>query len=432
MLQTELQWTNQACIMQMTPPPVASPSRTKMVRAAFGVPLGTLLRSLSLPSLTLGMTPLLVAPLLLSGLFLSGCSSTDSPDPEPAAEELKDNSKPAIDTPEAQLLADSMRYFQAGLYTVAIDSFEKLRDGYPLGPYAELADIKVADSHFESSNFTAAAGFYEEFLKSRPDSQAVPYVLLRAARSNQLANRGIGRDAASLQKAAEFYDQLLNRFPSSPYAEGAAVYRQQTRDLMAANEKVIVDFYKKRDKHMAYEARKKEFASRFGKPSDEFELSEEIVPVAEKLPPAPQGTRVLVETNLAGSDATLPRTPLLAPQANARQASKAPASGLFVRFLECNKTQRLVLLHLSTALNARGSIETQSPIVRGPLGSNAQGLALRVAGLKTLENAPLEKDCFGTRDLTVLPSGEVRLTTEADQAEVMELTNPPRILIALR
>jgi outer membrane protein assembly factor BamD len=380
------------------------------------------------------LTPLLVAPALLSG-----CSSTDSPDPEPVAEELKDKSKPAIDTPEAELLADSMRYYQAGLYSVAIDSFEKLRDGYPLGPYAELADIKVADANFESSNFTAAAGFYEEFLKSRPDSQAVPYVLLRAARSNQLANRGIGRDAASLQKALEFYDQLLNKFPSSPYSEGAAVYRQQTRDLLAANEKAILEFYKKRDKQMAYEARQKEFASRFGKASDEFELAEDALPVAEKLPPAPQGTRVLVETNLAGSDAKLPRTELVNSGARGANTlsrgntSAAAANSLFVRFLECNKSQRLVLLHLSTDLGTRGSIESQSPIVRETLGNNrAQGLALRVPGLKTLENAPLEKDCFGTRDLTVLPSGEVRLTTEAGEAEVMELTNPPRILIALK
>jgi len=406
------------------------------------------LKNCTLQRHTLGIVPF--APVLFAAvalvLTLSACSSSDPVSPEPIAEELKDKSKPAIDTPEAQLLADATRYFQAGLYGVAIDLFEKLRDGYPLGPYAELADIKVADANFESSNFAAAAGLYEEFLKSRPDSPAVAYVTLRAARSNQLANRGVGRDAASLQKAADLYDQLLNKFPNSAYAEGAAVYRQQVKDLLAANDKAILEFYKKRDKQQAYEARKKEFLARFGERSDEFELPDGTIPAVEKLTPAPQGTRVLVETNLtgpgqagsgqagsgqaiaSGRSSETERGSTLSRSASSRSAP----SGLFVRYLECNKSQRMVLVHLSMALASQGELEAQSPLTKGTLAGSAQGLTLLIPGLRTMENAATQRDCFATRDLTILPKGEIQLSTESASAEVMELSNPPRILIALR
>jgi len=462
--------------MQMTPPTAGTPrpqrfpslaadrtassgvARGCIPRRCVPAPVKLVLKNRKLQKRTLGIVPF--APVLLAAialvLTLSACSSSDPVSPEPIAEELKDKSKPAIDTPEAQLLADATRYFQAGLYGVAIDLFEKLRDGYPLGPYAELADIKVADANFESSNFAAAAGLYEEFLKSRPDSPAVAYVTLRAARSNQLANRGVGRDAASLQKAADLYDQLLNKFPNSAYAEGAAVYRQQVKDLLAANDKAILEFYKKRDKQQAYEARKKEFLARFGERSDEFELPDGTIPAVEKLTPAPQGTRVLVETNLtgpgqagsgqagsgqagsgqagsgqaiaSGRSSETERGSTLSRSASSRSAP----SGLFVRYLECNKSQRMVLVHLSMALASQGELEAQSPLTKGTLAGSAQGLTLLIPGLRTMENAATQRDCFATRDLTILPKGEIQLSTESASAEVMELSNPPRILIALR
>ena len=387
--------------------------------------------------------------LSFGSVILGGCSgsSDDVRPPEAAPEELTDRSKPAVDTPEAELLSDGKRYFEAGLYSVAKDIFEKLRDGYPLGAYAEFAAIKVADCEFEASNFASAAGLYEEFLKNRPASPSTAYVLLRAARSNQLANRGLGRDDTTLHRAAELYEQLLKQYPSSPYAEGARGLLQQTQDTLAANEKLVVEYYERKNKEKAVEARKVAFANRFGRDVDLVDLGKEPEPLTEKLGAAPVGSQILFETSLGSvsqpngetsagdvlaSEVAAPagkgnRSPVQRPAAPSTALARgATQRGTFVRMVECDRAQRLVFLHLSQPITTPGSVEALGVVAGSP-----SGFAFSVKELTTPGAKALERDCFGNRDVVISPAGDISIKTTGSSAQLMELSDPPRILVAI-
>lgn len=371
-------------------------------------------------------------------LALTGCSGKDSPEPEEEApQELTSGSKAAVETPEAELLREGKRYFDAGVFSVARDVFERLRDGYPLGAYAEFADIKIGDCEFESSNFTAAAAHYEEFLKSRPGSPSTPYILLRAARSHQLSNKGVGRDDANLRRARELYKDLLQRFPNSPYHAGAREYLAQTEKLLAANEQLVIDFYRKKGKEPAIEARLAHYQERFGAlpPDEEPEL--DFQPPQEPVAEAPIGSQPMVERVLADSSVQPPERGASKDSpsnrisaAEARASRRAAARIPVVRLVECDRSEGLMFLHISTPLPNPGAIERLSPVLRrGTLFS------LVLNGVTTPGGGTLVRDCFGKEDVTVDSSGVVEIQADKlswQTAQILELDNPTRVLLTFQ
>ncbi len=381
--------------------------------------------------------------------LLVGCSSSDkvSPELEPP-QELTLGSKAAVETPEAELLREAQRYFDSGVYSVAKDVFERLRDGYPLGAYAEFAAIKVADCEFESSNFPIAAALYEEFLKNRPASRSTPYVLLRAARSNQLANQGIGRDDTSLRRARDLYLELLDKYPNSPFAEGARTLLQQAELTLSENYVLIIEFYRKQGKDPAVLAREEKFREHFGAEAILRETGEPPSAPREMVAEAPVGTPVLIEQSVlaaipeSGEDGSDNSSDRMARAfgtndsdasihsiAGAHAARRARASLPVVRLVECDRARGFIFLHLSTDIPYPGSVEAL-----GPLVASDGVFSLRIEGVSTPGKDQLERDCFGSGDVTISPDGNVAIHSSRPTgatAQVLELTSPSRILVAI-
>jgi outer membrane protein assembly factor BamD len=201
--------------------------------------------------------------ILLMVICWVGCSSKNNPD---EVRELSLSSGgPSIDTPQLELLETARRYYAQGLFSVSRESFESLRDGYPLGPYAELAEIKIADTHFEASEYIEAAIHYEEFLTKYPTSDSASYAAMRAGRSFQLSHRGVGRDREPLDKAINFFTMVMARYPDSIYSQPAQSYLRAAQADLARHEKVVLDYYRKQKNQGAYEARKQLFEEKYQK-----------------------------------------------------------------------------------------------------------------------------------------------------------------------
>jgi outer membrane protein assembly factor BamD len=377
----------------------------------------------------------IVCALCSCSLFSS--SKKEDPDEKEAAELKSDKQKP-IDTPEAELVQQAKRQYATGLFSVAKESFEGLRDGYPLGAYGEFAEIKAADSYFESGEYGAAALLYEEFTKNRPASLALDYMLVRAARSYQLSNRGAGRDAGALHKALEIYTRLLQQFPNSIYAQSAGAFKSEVEDRLAEQEKIVIDFYRKQGKDNAAEARARAFQDRFGKSSDSFELAAaESAKLAKEVKAVDQTHVVTVENApfedaVSGEPAAIPQ-PEETGQVPAQSATPAPTGGLpgtgtaLIRSVECNSDSRVVSVSLDRVLQGQPSAEITT-------GGAAEGTPLRVSikGIRTANGKALVQDCFGSKDLSISGDGVFAFNFTTKTATVFDLDNPPRILIALQ
>ncbi len=192
-------------------------------------------------------------------LFFSSCSSKEEiQEPTEVTEGAKTKDSKSVDTPEDELLSKAQKLYESGMYSLARESFSALKLAYPLGPHAELAEIKIADSYFDSSDYAQAASSYEDFAKSRPTSLSTPYALFRAARSRQLSSSGVGRDSSPLERALEYYDKFLTQYPDTIYTDEAKKGRIETLKDLCAYEEKIIKFLERTGKEKAAERHRQE------------------------------------------------------------------------------------------------------------------------------------------------------------------------------
>jgi outer membrane assembly lipoprotein YfiO len=364
---------------------------------------------------------------LLAGFALVGCSA--NPKPEPEAAEIPLGDVTAVDTPEEALFFEAKRYYATELYTVARESFKSLAASYALGAYAEFAEIKAADAYFETNEFDVARTMYADLIKNRPASRALPYLMMRAGRSNQLSHRGVGRDPQALEKALEMYDQLIARYPTSVYADSARVYRTEVIRDLERSERLVADFYARRKNEPAVAARQATIEQKWT-PLMNVSLDRTGVDVARYMPEValPNAPR---PTAAAPAWAVKPGTPSAAVPPPTGSASGVASTeteslnpgGINIVRATCQAgPPAQVYLYLNRALPS-GALETGETIPPSPEGT------LRLP-LRGVGSRGLEIDCFGARDMTVSPTGTVELRTPKG-ATVMSLRNPNRLLLVL-
>lgn len=200
----------------------------------------------------------------------SACASTGDPSPNPADPEAKEiKAKNAIDDaqgPEGDIIAEGKQLYEAGMYSLARDKFQSIKDRFPLGAYGQFSEVKIADCYYFNSEFNEAAKFYEGYLKSYPGSPDSPYIELQAARAHvNSAGGGTGRDRQPLERALLIFDGIVEKYPGSEYSFAAERERAPVVEQLAAYDQLIIDFYKQRGNTAAVDARQKLFAERWSR-----------------------------------------------------------------------------------------------------------------------------------------------------------------------
>ena len=173
-------------------------------------------------------------------LVCSGCAWFDKPQEEKTAQEL---------------VEEGVESFEAGKYKDAIESFEKLRDWYPFSRYAILAELKIADAHFNLESYADAIFAYEEFEQLHPRNEAIPYVIYRIGRSyfNQIDT--IDRDQSNAAKALEIYRRLVRQYPEDAYTGMAKSDMVACYQSLSGHEFYVGRFYYKNKKYKAAKER---------------------------------------------------------------------------------------------------------------------------------------------------------------------------------
>lgn len=146
-----------------------------------------------------------------------------------------------------QLVGEGMTAFEDGKYRRAIEAFQQLKNWYPFSKYAILAELKLADAHFELKEYEEAIYAYEEFERLHPRNEAVPYVIYRIGSGYVAQMNSIDRDQTAVRKALDTDRRLVRMFPEDPYAEKARNRIQTCQKNLAAHEFYVGMFYYKND-----------------------------------------------------------------------------------------------------------------------------------------------------------------------------------------
>jgi outer membrane protein assembly factor BamD len=126
----------------------------------------------------------------------------------------------------AQELAwGGMEAYEKGKYKEAIEQFEKLKDYYPFSKYAILAELKIADAHYQLEDYEEAVFAYENFEQLHPRNEAIPYVIYQIGRCYYDQINTTDRDQTSAQKALEHIRTAQKSLAGHAYEVGVFYYK---------------------------------------------------------------------------------------------------------------------------------------------------------------------------------------------------------------
>jgi len=390
-----------------------------------------LYNSLGLVVLTIGMSQLLV-----------GCSSTSSkPVEEELVKEVPINGTPSIQGTEKELFASAKKVYAKNYLLVAQDSFRSIVENYPLGPYAEFASIKLADTSFIQLDFDEAAKLYEEALRNYPLSDSTPYIRMRAGRSFQLMNTDIGRDRDPIERAVEHYQEFLKRHPDSMFRPQVEAYLDEAYRSLAQHEKLVADFYERRGHERA--ARKRH--ARYQKVMQQFGITEEKM-LAEN---APEEDVVKASLN--------PAAKLTTAQLTTAQLTTAELNKSEVKNTRLEKTREETSSSVSeqgqnpsekststsvlrptslrdVSCSVRGGKKVSIELVASPPASYVTEVGAPSSGLVTISlpatlPQAINLECFDGEPLSIGKDGVLRLESNSPFI-AFQMDNPPRIILA--
>jgi len=153
-------------------------------------------------------------------------------------------------TPES-LYRKGYTDYQNGRYKKAVESFERVRDEYPLSELAILAKLGIGDAYYSDKEYAEAEAAYSDFVYLHPTNENLPYVMYQTGMCHYKQMLSIDRDQMETWKAVKEFEKLLARFPGSKFAFMAEKMLRECRGRIAEHEFYVGQFYFKQKKYQA-------------------------------------------------------------------------------------------------------------------------------------------------------------------------------------
>ena len=158
---------------------------------------------------------------------------------------------------------EAMEAYQDKEYKRAIESYQKIKDWYPFSKYSVLADLKIADSHYNLKQYNEAVAAYEEFEKLHPANESVPYAIFQIGLCYFEQVDTFDRQQATARKTIETFNRLNKLFPKNTYSSKTGDYINKCYKSLAESELGIGLFYYKTKHYKAALNRFKNVITRY-------------------------------------------------------------------------------------------------------------------------------------------------------------------------
>jgi outer membrane protein assembly factor BamD len=172
-------------------------------------------------------------------------------------------SAPPVTKSAQNYLKDGEAAYAAGHYEDAIVQFKKVRESYTSPELSTLADLKIADAHFDHKAFIEAAAAYDDFRKLHPTHEKSAYALYRLSLSHYNQISGIDTDQTPVKNAVLTMESFLSRYPDSEHAGEVRLKLAECRNKQLEYENYVGDFYLRTGKYSSAIKRLNEALAKF-------------------------------------------------------------------------------------------------------------------------------------------------------------------------
>lgn len=176
------------------------------------------------------------------------------------------------------LYNDGMDALKEGKYDKAAHQFSELERQYPYSGWATRAQIMEAYTKFKSGEYEESNQSLERFIRQNPGHPDLAYAFYLKGLNHYNRLTDVMRDQSQTRQARDAFQEVVNRFPESKYAQDAKLKLTLTEDHLAGREMVVGRFYQQQQQHLAainrYKAVVKEYQTTTQAPEALYRLIE--------------------------------------------------------------------------------------------------------------------------------------------------------------
>jgi outer membrane protein assembly factor BamD len=141
---------------------------------------------------------------------------------------------------------EASEYYNKEDFVTSGDRYQELLDQYPLNPYAEEAQLKIAYGRYLDRKYADALSAFSDFERTYPTSTHLPFVQYYRGMSYLDQMRSIDRDQSVTEKANDFFRAVSDRYGDSSFALLAEQKSRSCRESLAQHELYVAEFHMER------------------------------------------------------------------------------------------------------------------------------------------------------------------------------------------
>ena len=182
------------------------------------------------------LLPFLVLAACL-GLGLAGCSNSTEPE--------------IPDTPADNLYNQGSNALDQGQVADAAKLFEEIERQHPYSAIEPQSEVMAAYAYYRGDKYDDAINALNHFIELHPGNKNAPYAYYLKALCYYEQIQDVRRDQKMTEQALDALNEVVNRFPTTPYARDAKLKIDLTRDHLAGKEMDIGRYYEGQKLYLA-------------------------------------------------------------------------------------------------------------------------------------------------------------------------------------
>lgn len=143
----------------------------------------------------------------------------------------------------ADLMDQGEELFDQGRYAESGQVFQAVIDRYPYSGYAAMAEVMLADGHYERQEFEDAYIVYDDFERLHPKNERIPYVMYQKGMCEFEQVIAMDREQSHAARARRDFERLIRKFPENIYAGKAQKHLREALMYLSEYELSVGHFY---------------------------------------------------------------------------------------------------------------------------------------------------------------------------------------------
>jgi len=201
---------------------------------------------------------------------------------------------PYVERPVENIYVEASNAMDNGSYGKAALLFAEVERQHPYSQWAVRAQLMAAYAHYQAMKYDDAITSLDRFIALYPGNRHIAYAYYLKALSLYEQISDVRRDQSMTESALRALQDVVRRFPATPYARDARLKIDLTRDHLAGKDMEVGRYYLRTGQYMAA-------IGRFRRVVDDYQSTSHVPEALHRLTEAYMALGITDEAQVAAA-----------------------------------------------------------------------------------------------------------------------------------